>query len=126
MKYFLSRWLLIVIAALFYTAPITASHAETLEWQFRSEHPKVVDVELYSHSRRGHVWPGNNKVYVLNDYSTKTIRISCRSGEKVCYGAWVRNRSNLYWGVGYKNRNRCSSCCYTCNGGSTKIIVLNP
>ena len=126
MKYFLSRWLLIVIAALFYTAPITASHAETLEWQFRSEHPKVVDVELYSHSRRGHVWPGNNKVYVLNDYSTKTIRISCRSGEKVCYGAWVRNRSNLYWGVGYKNRNRCSSCCYTCNGGQTKVIVLNP
>ncbi|WP_346906765.1 hypothetical protein [uncultured Roseibium sp.] len=111
---------------MFYTGPITVSHAETLEWQFRSEHPKVVDVELYSHSRRGHVWPGNNKVYVLNDYSTKTIRISCRSGEKVCYGAWVRNRQRSYWGVGYNNRNSCRSCCYTCNGGQTKIIVLNP
>ncbi len=102
------------------------TRAETLTWEFRSEHPKVVSVELYSHSRRGHVWPGNNKIYVLDDYSNKTISISCRSGEKICYGAWVKNRSSTYWGVGYGNKNGCKSCCYTCDGGSTKLIVLNP
>lgn len=118
-----------VLAALsfihFAGAPSPAA-AETLLWRFESHHSNIVDVELYSDTRRGHVWPGNNRIYVLDDYSVKTISISCQRGEKVCYGAWVRNRSNLYWGVGYKNRNRCSSCCYTCNGGQTKVIVLNP
>jgi hypothetical protein len=116
-------FLALSIVYLFASQPASA---ETLLWRFESKHPKVVDVELYSDTRRGHVWPGNNKIYVLDDYSVKTISISCRRGERVCYGAWVRNRSNLYWGVGYKNRNRCSSCCYTCNGGQTKVIVLNP
>ncbi|WP_155190098.1 hypothetical protein [Roseibium denhamense] len=100
--------------------------AQTIKWQFQSNHPNVVNVELYSDSRRGHVWPGSNRVYVLDDYSTKTINISCRYGETICYGAWVRNRNNSYWGVGYKNRNRCSSCCYQCDGGTTNVIVLNP
>ena len=126
MKVFPGFWLLLSIATLFFTAPVTSAHAETMQWRFRSEHPKVVDVELYSETRRGHVWPGNNKIYVLDDYSTKTITISCRPGEKICYGAWVRNRERSYWGVGYNNRNSCRNCCYTCNGGQTKVIVLNP
>jgi len=102
------------------------AEAGSLLWRFESKHPNVVNVELYSDTRRGHVWPGNDRVYVLDDYSVQTIDISCRNGEKICYGAWVKNRSNSYWGVGYKNRNRCSSCCWTCNGGQTKVIVLNP
>lgn len=116
----------LVFSFVYLVTGVVPVSAETLMWRFESKHSKIVDVELYSDSRRGHVWPGNNKIYVLDDYSVKTISISCRSGEKICYGAWVRNRSNLYWGVGYKNRNRCSSCCYTCNGGQTKVIVLNP
>lgn len=122
-----SRWrMLALIAALFYQSAFAAAHAETLTWKFRSEYSKIVDVELYSETREGHVWPGRNKIYVLDDYSTKTISISCWAGEKVCYGAWVRNRENTYWGVGYNKRNRCRSCCYTCNGGQTRVIVLNP
>jgi hypothetical protein len=113
--------------SLIYCLAATGSaSADTLLWRFESKHPNVVSVKLYSDSRRGHVWPNSSEVYVLDDYSVKTINISCRSGEKVCYGAWVRNRSNLYWGVGYENRNRCSNCCYTCNGGQTRVIVLNP
>lgn len=116
----------LVCSMVFIGAAAQPAEAGSLLWRFESKHPNVVNVELYSDTRRGHVWPGNNRVYVLDDYSVKTINISCRSGEKVCYGAWVKNRSNLYWGVGYKNRNRCSSCCYTCNGGETRVIVLNP
>ncbi|WP_298982657.1 hypothetical protein [uncultured Roseibium sp.] len=117
---------ILVFSFVYLVTSVAPVSAETLVWRFESKHSKIVDVELYSDSRRGHVWPGNNKIYVLDDYSVKTISISCRNGEKICYGAWVRNRSNLYWGVGYKNRNRCSSCCYTCDGGQTKVIVLNP
>ena len=122
----LGRTGLLVLSILYLTVTMLPASAETLKWRFQSKHPNIVDVELYSDDRRGHVWPGNNKIYVLDDYSTKTISISCRSGESICYGAWVRNRTNLYWGVGHDNRSRCSSCCYTCNGGQTKVIVLNP
>jgi hypothetical protein len=116
----------LVLTIIYLAATGAPVSAETLMWRFESKHPKIVDVELYSDTRRGHVWPGNNKIYVLDDYTVKTISISCRRGESVCYGAWVRNRSSLYWGVGYKNSNRCSNCCYTCNGGQTRVIVLNP
>lgn len=117
---------LLMFSVVYFGAATQSAEAGSLLWRFESKHPNVVNVELYSDTRRGHVWPGNNRVYVLDDYSVKTINISCRNGEKVCYGAWVKNRSNLYWGVGYKNRNRCSNCCYTCNGGQTRVIVLNP
>lgn len=103
-----------------------AAQAETMKWQFQSQHPNIVDVELYSQNRANHVWPGNNQIYVLDDYETKTMNISCLQGETICYGAWVRNKTSTYWGVGYKDKNRCSSCCYVCNGGQTKVIVLNP
>jgi hypothetical protein len=118
--------ILLALTTIYLSITTLPASAETLLWRFESHHANIVDVELYSDTRRGHVWPGKNKIYVLDDYSVKTISISCQRGERVCYGAWVRNRSNLYWGVGYKNRNRCSSCCYTCNGGQTKVIVLNP
>ncbi|MEP3428374.1 MAG: hypothetical protein ABJN98_06830 [Roseibium sp.] len=118
--------ILLVFSVGFILATSKSASADNMVWRFQSEHQKIVDVELYSDSRRGHVWPGNNKIDVLDDFSTKTINISCKYGESICYGAWVRNRNSTYWGVGYKNRNRCNSCCYTCDGGQTKVIVLNP
>jgi len=102
------------------------AQAETLTFQFRSEHPNIVDLELYSDTRNNHVWPGHSRVYVLDDYKLQRIGISCQQGEKVCYGAWVRNRTNTYWGVGYQNSTRCRSCCYICDGSRTEVIVLKP
>ncbi|ADZ72061.1 hypothetical protein [Polymorphum gilvum] len=121
----MARWLSAVLAATWLAGFALPAGAETLTWHFRSEHPNVVSVELYS-EQRNHVWPGGGKIYILDDYSVRDISISCRPGEKICYGAWVRNRTSSYWGVGYNKRNSCTSCCYTCNGGETKIIVLNP
>ncbi|GGB57168.1 hypothetical protein GCM10011316_31570 [Roseibium aquae] len=106
--------------------PGGSASAETLTFQIRSEHPNIVDVELYSDTRQGHVWPGRERVYVLNNYTLQRIGISCQKGERVCYGAWVRNRTETYWGVGYQNRMRCRSCCYICDGGQTEVIVLKP
>lgn len=107
--------------------PVAAAtaEAETLTFYIRSEHPKVVSLEFYSQNRRV-AWPGDGEVYVIKDYDTHEYRLSCRAGEKICYGAWVRNRQSSYWGVGYNDRNGCKGCCYTCNGGETRVIVLNP
>lgn len=104
---------------------MSSARAETLTWTIRSEHPKVISLEFYSQSRKA-AWPGDNEVYVIKDYDDHTYNLSCRSGESICYGAWVRNRKRTYWGVGANNRNRCKTCCYTCNGGETRVIVLNP
>lgn len=91
----------------------------------RSEHPKTVDIAFYSTSRR-HAWPGNNRVYTIRDSKTHNYVLNCTRGEKICYGAGVRNGYRTYWGSGVGNKHRCGTCCYTCGGRQTKTIVLNP
>ena len=100
------------------------SHSETLTWRVKSEYPYVVSLEFYS-SSRNHAWPGNGKVWILDDSEIHTYNLRCYSGEKICYGAWPKGDSSLYWGVGQNNRHGCSSCCYTCEGGKTRVMVLN-
>ncbi|WP_420412238.1 hypothetical protein [Roseibium sp.] len=115
-----------VLAALTFCVQTSPSSASSLLWQVKSNHPNILEIEFYSDTRRGHSWPGNNEIYLLDDYSTKTVNISCHHGELICYGAWVRNRTGIYWGIGFKYSQSCSDCCYTCNGGHTKLIILNP
>ncbi len=115
--------LLIVPCALGMFTAASAS-AETLTWKFKSEHENTVSVELYSDNRK-RVWPGSGEVYSLNDYSTRTINITCISGEKICYGAWVRNTQSSSWGAGYGGKGACKKCCYECDGGSTPTLVLD-
>jgi hypothetical protein len=118
---------LIVLSAAILPAllPIDAVKADSLTWTFRSDHPNVVSLEFYSKTRN-HVWPGDGKVYILDDSEEHTYNLGCRTGEKICYGAWVRNRSDEYWGVGYDGKEGCTGCCYTCGAGATKVFVLNP
>ncbi|MCB9992991.1 MAG: hypothetical protein H6873_04955 [Hyphomicrobiaceae bacterium] len=99
--------------------------AGDVTFYIQSQHPNVVSLEFYSQDRN-YVWPGNSQVYLLEDYDTHEFALSCNKGEKICFGAWVRNRSDLYWGVGPNNAEYCTDCCYTCNGGYTQTIVLNP
>jgi len=89
----------------------------------KNSHPFRVQVELYSQDRN-HVWPGNNKVYILDDDETKRIPLSCQEGESICYGAWVDGDASTYWGVGPNNKEQCSDCCYVCQGGNTETIDL--
>lgn len=114
---------LIAVAAQLLT--IGAATAETMVWKFKSQHPNIVDVQLYA-SARNNVWPGNGQVWSLKDYNVHTMSISCVAGEKVCYGAWVRGTESSYWGGGRNNRQSCSSCCYVCgNTAQTPIVTLN-
>ena len=98
--------------------------AENVTFNIKSNHPNKVQVEFYSQNRN-HAWPGGNKAYNLNDYDMHNYRLTCNAGEKICYGAWVSGNSSKYWGVGMNNRQRCSNCCTTCNGGSI-TYTLNP
>ncbi len=103
--------------------PVVAQ-AGSLTFNIKSNHENVVSVEFYSEDRNI-AWPGDGKVYVIDDYQVHSYSLSCRNGEKICYGAWVRNRNTQYWGVGYNNTRSCEHCCWTCDGGETPVVNLN-
>ncbi len=115
--------ILLVVGGLVCTAH-QATAAE-LTWHFQSDYPYSVDVELYSQSRN-HVWPGNNRVWTLDDYDTHGISISCQYNEKICYGAWSRGDPDTYWGAGPDGQYACEDCCARCGRGDTSLKHLIP
>lgn len=120
----LRRAVAVAVAAAF-LAPVGASLAvaENVTFIMKNSHQFRVQVELYSQTRN-HVWPGNNKVYILDDSETKRIPLACEEGEQICYGAWVDGDASTYWGVGPNNQQQCDDCCYICQGGNTETINL--
>ena len=104
-------------------ATSVVAEAESLTFHMRSTYPYAVSVEFYAQGR-SHVWPGKGKVYVIRDDDDHTYTLSCRSGEKICYGAWVRGRTHSYWGSGYGGTEACKGCCHSCDGGETPMITL--
>lgn len=101
------------------------AQADNLTWTVTSDHPNIVDVEFYSQSRNVS-WPGNGRVYVIDDWDAHTYSLSCNRGERICFGAWVRGRSSTYWGVGSGGRNSCADCCAICGAGTPDRIRLTP
>ena len=103
---------------------IPASAAD-VTFMMQNNHPNALEVELYSQDRN-HVWPGDGQVYILDDGEAKQMPLSCEEGERICYGAWIMGDRNTYWGVGPGGEEACSDCCYTCTGGATETINLDP
>ncbi len=99
--------------------------AENLTFQVRSFHKNQVDIAFYSDSRKGFRWPGDARAWIIKDYDVHNYSLNCINGEKVCYGAWVRNSNSTYWGTGEDGAHRCESCCFVCNGGTTPVLNLN-
>lgn len=102
----------------------SAEAQSSLTFRFRNEHRSVVNYELYANARR-HVWPGGGQVYTLTDSATHQTKIACNAGEKVCYGAWIKNSRRKQWGAGSGGKSGCKQCCYTCNGSETPVLVIN-
>jgi hypothetical protein len=51
-----------------------------------------IGLEFYSRTRSNHVWPGGDQQYNLS--RDQTYNLTCRPGEKICFGAW-RDYQNL-------------------------------
>ena len=115
------------LAALLAAASLFATQASAAElvWRIQSEHPNHVSLEFYSQDRN-HVWPGGGEVYVIKDWDTHTYSLTCKDGEKICYGAWVRNETNTYWGKGVDGAEACETCCAVCGRGELSTQVLKP
>lgn len=50
--------------------------------------------------------------------------ISCKEGERLCYGAWMPLSPIGYWGMGKEGDKSCTQCCYVCDGRES-FITLN-
>ena len=101
----------------------TNTIAEQLTWEVQSTYRHKVQIEFYSQERK-HAWPGGNRAYTLNDYEVHSYTLNCIAGEKICYGAWVTGNSSRYWGVGMNDRRSCQGCCYTCDGGTATVRLV--
>ena len=88
--------------------------ADGLTWMMTNHYGYKISVIFFSKARPGHVWPGNNQVFVLNSGAPTPLRIRCLPGEKICYGAWPTGNPSRYWGVGPLGRAGCDKCCASC------------
>jgi hypothetical protein len=103
----------------------TYAVADNITFKVQSMAEQKAQIVFYSQDRR-HRWPGPGRAYGLNDYDQHEFKLNCITNEKICYGAWTSN-DRVTWGSGHGDHGGCPNCCYTCRGGSTKLIVLrNP
>ena len=93
-------------------------------WTVKSMYQYKVQIAFYARERN-HEWPGNGQAWDLNDYNTPTYTLNCRSGEKICFGAWVTGNASKFWGVGFCGKQGCTSCCFFC-GQQPQPQVLQP
>jgi hypothetical protein len=111
-----------VLAASVFT---TSAQAADMAFFIKNLRTQAVAVELFSRDRET-VWPGNDKVFLIDPGSQKSVPLSCNQGEHICYGAWVDGDDSISAGVGPDNDQPCDNCCFICVEHSTETIDLVP
>src|SRR5262245_45809629 len=89
------------------------AHSDTFTFRVKSLHPNLVELKLFGVDRNV-VWPRGGKIYALDDDNTHAMTLSCRAGEKICFGAWVAGSGRPQWGKGRDGRAGCDRCCHLC------------
>ena len=101
-----------------------AASAGDLTWVIKNSYGHKVQVSFYTPARSLE-WPGPGRAFNLGDHATHTYHLTCVTGEQVCFGAWSRANSRVYWGVGADHAHACDRCCYLCDGGETAQQILD-
>jgi L-rhamnose mutarotase len=120
----LKKLIVIALATVFLTPGCSIAQSQSLTWRFQSFDNKALGIQFYTDVRK-QVWPDHRAAYSIEDRGMHHYTLSCTAGEKVCYGAWERGNASAFWGKGNNDKQRCSDCCYTCNGGITPTHKLN-
>src|SRR5262245_22264497 len=101
-------------------------HARSDDFTFRikSLYKFSAQVEYRSQTRNA-AWPGDNKAWDLADDAIHEHTLNCRSGERICFGAWDKGSGRPQWGQGRDGKRNCSDCCWICKDGRrTPVITL--
>jgi hypothetical protein len=120
----LKTFIKFALATMFLAPGCTIAQSQSLTWKFQNLDSMAVDIQFYSEDRK-QAWPDNRTPYSIEDRGMHSYTISCTTGEKICYGAWVRGNASTYWGKGNNDKQRCTDCCYTCNGSTTPTRKLS-
>lgn len=99
--------------------------SDELTFNITSLDPYAVQVSFYSQNRPGAEWPGGGNAHNITDSVQHSWTISCQPGEKICYGAWRRGRSSIYWGSGVDDSKGCTNCCATCGSGIKTVRLID-
>ncbi len=99
------------------------AQAQTITFRIQSDVDEILRLEFSSATWENRFWPGSGKSWVLDDYEEHSYKLNCSKGEKICYGAWEPG-GETRWGRGYRADRSCKTCCFTCNGGTTRLITL--
>lgn len=99
--------------------PTVAAQSAEINFEITNDYNRDIQIEYYSQNRR-HAWPGGSKAYNIERGDTANHKLSCRAGEKICYGAWVKGNARTYWGVGLNGKYQCDSCCWVCGEGNAR------
>lgn len=100
-----------------------SASAADMGFLLENEHRQPVAIELHGKDR---AWPGDNQVYLLGPGDIKKVTISCTTGERICYGAWINGNDRVAFGVGPDNDRTCHNCCSICVGQTMETIDLTP
>lgn len=111
---------LLACIALFFALP---AQPEELTLYLANRAPHAVAAELSSPDG-DRQWPGGGKVYMLEKGEQKSVRIECRVGETICYGAWRFGDETTAYGVGPDRELVCDQCCLTCAPASAAHIDI--
>jgi hypothetical protein len=94
-------------------APVRAQDG-VVSFRFTNNAAYTVYVKMFAQSRSW-VWPSGSTSYILDDRTERTARLSCRVGEKICFGASYRGDDTpIFWGVGLRGTRPCTDCCLRC------------
>jgi hypothetical protein len=100
-----------------------AACAADMGFVFENEHSRAVAIELHGKET---VWPGDDKVYLIDPGAIKEVTISRTPGERICYGAWINGNDRIAFGVGPDNDHACHNCCSICVAHTMETIDLTP
>ena len=70
-------------------------------------------------------WPAWNRHWEVDPHQSLTHRLSCYDGQRICYGAWVRDQPDLYWGIGLEHNEQCEDCCFVCGRVGAYTVDLH-
>lgn len=119
-----NRWLRTAIAILpvVFIANSALGYGDTTQTVImNNETGREVQYEFTDEGDHNVVWPGGTQAFQLSPHEEATRSLNCIQGQKICYGAWVKGDSNLFWGVGGDINNACKGCCFKCVGDSIQF-----
>lgn len=118
------RALLLVLAFLAAALP---ARADEMTFFVMNRAPYGVVIE-FSDAASGQIWPGGERIYLLEKGESKSVAIDCTGGARICYGAWRNGDDGTVWGVGPDRNLTCKDCCHICalGPGQGETIEIEP